>query len=275
MSAPLRCLVVDDEPLARQRLALLLAETGAEVVGEASGGREALEVVAALAPDVLFLDVEMPGLDGFDVVDLLPPEARPAVVFVTAFSDYAVRAFDVHAVDYLTKPVRPARLRETLERLAPPEARRRAAGALGALVAPEAAPPEAPPREASGEPAPLDRLTLAAGGKLWVLAAGDVLRFEADAKQTLAVPFPHADPTRGRLASGDLRATVDFTLDALERRLDAARFLRVHRSVLVNARGVRELVPWFSGTYRVRLADGAEVPLARRRVAAVRTLLGG
>ncbi|MEL6615783.1 MAG: response regulator, partial [Bacteroidota bacterium] len=130
----MRCLLVDDEPLARQRLRLLLGEAGdVEVVGEAANGTEALELAAALAPDVLFLDIEMPGLDGFDVVDLLDPAERPAVVFVTAFDAYAVRAFDVHAVDYLTKPVRPARLRETLARLAPPEARRTASGALDAL----------------------------------------------------------------------------------------------------------------------------------------------
>jgi two-component system LytT family response regulator len=268
MPERLRCLIVDDEPLARERLRLLLGESGApvEVVGEAATGAEALERTAALAPDVLFLDIEMPGLDGFDVVDLLDPAARPAVVFVTAYDAYAVRAFDVAAADYLTKPVRPARLRETLARLRTPADRRDADRRLDALLD---APPPAP-----GAP-PLERLTLSTGQHLWVLGADDILRFEAEQKLTVAVPFPHADPTRGRLASGRLRATVDFTLDALEARLDAARFLRVHRSVIVNARAVRELVPWFSGTYRIRLADGAEVPLARRRVAAVRALLGG
>ena len=263
----LRCLLVDDEPLARQRLRLLLGEAGgAEIVGEASNGTEALEQVAALRPDVLFLDVEMPGLDGFDVVDLLDPESRPAVVFVTAFDAYAVRAFDVHAVDYLTKPVRPARLRETIARLAAALGEtNRQTDVLDALLAPES----------SVNAAPLDRLTLHVGRKLWVVDADAILRFESEAKQTVAVPFPHADPTGGKLAGGALRATVDFTLDALNARLDEARFLRVHRSVMVNARGVRELVPWFSGTYKIRLADGAEVPLARRRVGAVRALLGG
>lgn len=267
MSAPLRCLVVDDEPLARERLALLLAEAGgAEVVGEAADGRAALAQVAALAPDVVFLDVEMPGLGGFDVVDLLPPARWPAVVFVTAFDAYAVRAFDVSAVDYLTKPVQAARLRQTLDRLR---------AALSAETpAPE--PPAGGPSERDAD-APvavrpsaerLDRLTLSVGRRLVVVPAGDVARFEAEDKTTLAHPFPGAG-LAGR------PGTVEFTLDALGARLDGRQFVRVHRSVLVNVRAVRELVPWFSGTYRVRLVDGAEVPLARRRVSEIRALLGG
>lgn len=260
---PLTCLIVDDEPLARGRLSLLLRESGAEVVGEASNGAESLERVGALRPDVLFLDIEMPGLDGFDVVDLLDPATRPAIVFVTAFDTYAVRAFDVHAVDYLTKPVRPARLKTALDRLADAAGRANAARRIDAMLDDAAASP--PPAESG---AALDVLTLKAGRKLWVLAAGDIARFEADSKITLAHPFP------GR-APGDRPGVVEFTLDALESRLDARTFVRVHRSVLVNVRAIRELVPWFSGTYRVRLSDGSEVPLARRRVASVRALLGG
>jgi len=269
---PLRCLIADDEPLARARLALLLGEAGGtEVVGEAANGTEALEKAAALRPDVLFLDVEMPGLDGFDVVDLMDPDDRPAVVFVTAFDAYAVRAFDVNAVDYLTKPVRPARLRQTLDRLFDQAARADAHHRLNTLldmpgVGPTgfepAAAPESPPT------APLDRLTLQAGRRLWVVAAADVVRVEADAKATVAYPAPGRTP-------GDRPGLVDFTLDALEARLDPRQFVRVHRGVLVNVAAVRELVPWFSGTYRLRLLDGTEVPLARRRVPAVRALLGG
>ncbi len=262
---PLRCRVVDDEPLARARLALRLRDAGgAEVVGEAANGTEALEKVSALQPDVLFVDVEMPGLDGFDVVDLLDPDGRPAVVFVTAFDAYAVRAFDVHAVDYLTKPVRPARLRQTLDRLHDAAERAAARHRLDALL--EA--PQVGPAGFDPAAAPLDRLTLQSGRRLWVVAADDVVRFEADEKATVAHPVPGT-------AAGDRAGLVDVTRDALEVRLDGRRVVRVHRSVLVNVRAVRELVPWFSGTYRLKLADGAEVPLARRRVAAVRALLGG
>ena len=264
MSPPLRCLVVDDEPLARERLALLLAEAGGvEVVGEAADGRAALEQIAALTPDVVFLDIEMPGLGGFDVVDLLDPADRPAVVFVTAFDAYAVRAFDVHAVDYLTKPVRAARLRQALDRLREASAREAAVARLGTLVDEPTTP------TASGsDDAPLDRLTLSVGRRLVVVPAREVARVEAEDKVTVAHPFPGAG-----LAGKP--GTVDFTLDQLGARLDDRLFVRVHRSVLVNVRAVRELVPWFSGTYRVRLVDGAEVPLARRRVAEVRALLGG
>ena len=260
---PLRCLIVDDEPLARERMALLLRESGAEVVGAASNGTEALEQAAKLNPDVLFLDIEMPGLDGFDVVDLLDPETRPAIVFVTAFDAYAVRAFEVHAVDYLTKPVRPARLKATLDRLASSTQRARASTQIDALLDGELAPPPRPP-----ESTPLDRLTLQSGRRLWVVATGDIARSEAESKTTMVYPFPEVTP-------GDRPGLVDFTLDALEARLDARQFVRVHRSVLVNVTAIRELVPWFSGTYRVRLSDGAEVPLARRRVATVRSILGG
>lgn len=258
----LRALIVDDEPLARERLRLLLAEAGGvAVVGEAHGGAAALERIAALAPDVVFLDIEMPGLGGFDVVELLDAAQRPAVVFVTAFDAYAVRAFDVHAVDYLTKPVRAARLRETLDRL---QADRAAADRrLGAFLDADWA--GAPAAERQAEP-PLERVTLAAGRRLRVVPVRDVARFEALDKVTVAVPF-------GGPGGARLHPTVDFTLDALGARLPG--FLRVHRAHLVNADAVRELVPWFSGTYRVRLADGDEVPLARRRVAAVRALLGG
>lgn len=257
----LRALIVDDEPLARERLRLLLAEAGGlAVVGEASDGASALEQIAALAPDVVFLDIEMPGLGGFDVVELLDVARRPAVVFVTAFDAYAVRAFDVHAVDYLTKPVRAARLRETLARL---QADRSAAGRrLDAFLDADWA-----DAERLAEP-PLERVTLAAGRRLRVVPVRDIARFEALDKVTVAVPVRAPDATGARL-----HPTVDFTLDALGARLPG--FLRVHRAHLVNADVVRELVPWFSGTYRVRLAGGDEVPLARRRVAAVRALLGG
>ncbi|MEO0556601.1 MAG: response regulator [Bacteroidota bacterium] len=261
---PLRCLIVDDEPLARERMDLLLRESGANVVGSASNGTEALEQVAVLRPDVLFLDIEMPGLDGFDVVDLLDPETRPAIVFVTAFDAYAVRAFDVHAIDYLTKPVRPARLKTALDRLASSTQRARAAEQIEAMLDSELAPVEPPTPDTPS----LDRLTLQAGRRLWVVATQDIARIEAESKTTMAYPFPGVTP-------GDRPGLVDFTLDALEARLDPRQFVRVHRSVLVNVRAVRELVPWFSGTYRVRLSDGADVPLARRRVAAVRALLGG
>ncbi len=250
----IRAVIVDDEPLARERLRRLLAESGTavEIVAEAGDGERAVELAAELAPDVMFLDIQMPVLDGFDVVELLPLP-RPHIVFVTAFDHHAVRAFEVHALDYLTKPVRLARLKDTLARLSDVWARRAAAAGIGALI---------DERRAAPAPQPLKRITVHAGRKLRVAGLEEVRWFEACEKTVMAHLIGGSYP-------------VDFTLDALEERLDAGMFIRVHRSYLVNAGQVRELVPWFAGGYVLRLADGAEVPVARRRVRGVRRLLGG
>lgn len=246
----LRAILADDEPLARERLRALLqdAEADVEIVGEASSGKEAVTLVHDLRPDVLFLDVQMPVLDGFDVLDLLAPP-RPHVVFVTAFDEYAVRAFEEHALDYLTKPVRLERLERTLRRATDLIETRQTDPALDAL-------------SAARVHEPLARLALQTGRSLRIVAPEDVTHFEAQEKVVLA----YLD---GKTYS------VDFTLHVLEERLDAAQFLRVHRAFLINVEAIRELVPWFSGTYQVKLDGGATVPLARRRVKTVKQLLRG
>lgn len=251
---PIRAIIVDDEPLARERLRRLLAEsdTAIEIVAEAGDGGRAVELAVELAPDVMFLDIQMPALDGFDVVELLPTP-RPHIVFVTAFDHHALRAFEVHALDYLTKPVRLGRLKDTLARLSDAGARRTAAVGIGALIDERRAAPAA---------RPLRRITVRAGRRLRVAGLEEVRWFEACEKTVMAHLVGGAYP-------------VDFTLDSLEERLDAGTFIRVHRSYLVNASLVRELVPWFAGGYVLRLVDGAEVPVARRRVRSVRGLLGG
>jgi DNA-binding LytR/AlgR family response regulator len=267
----LRAVLVDDEPLARERLALLLdeAETPVEVVAEAGAGTTAAEQIRETAPDVVFLDIQMPMLDGFDVLDLLP-EPRPHIVFVTAHEEHALDAFDVHAADYLTKPVRLSRLEDTLQHLARLHGGEQTGGAHGDTSAPpHDDPSNGASDDASDEPddaAPLKRLTASVGNRLRVLDPDDVRYFEADDK----LVFAH-------LADGT-KHVVDFTLKALTERLNAASagpvFLRTHRAYLVNLGYVHELVPWFSGTYRLRLQDGTDVPVARRRVARVKRLLG-
>ena len=252
----LRAVLVDDEPLARERLHALLQdaarETGVpvEVVGEAENGRRAVPLIHEAQPDVVFLDVQMPGLDGFDTLDLLA-HPRPHVVFVTAYDEHAVRAFEVHALDYLTKPVRTARLAATLRRIAAlrdqPDPAQRAFE---------------DEREREQEAAPLRRLALPAGRRLRVVELGEVCYFEAREKMVFA-----------RVAGRD--HPVDFTLQALEKRLAEESFCRVHRAFLVNVGAVRELVPWVGETYQVRLEGGAEVPVSRRRLSAVRALLSG
>ena len=252
-----RAVLVDDEPLALERLSSLLAEVApdVEVVGTAGGGRDAVPLVHDVRPDVVFLDVAMPVLDGFDVVDLLAPP-RPQVVFVTAYDDHAVRAFEVWALDYLTKPVSPerlaaavARVRQSAERGGPGDSGS-GDGGLDAL-------------RASRADAPLARLTVQVGRRLRVVDPDDVPYFEARDKLVYA------------RVEGGAEHPVGFTLDELERRLDPARFVRAHRAFLVHAGHVRELVPWFGGAYRLRLAGGAEVPVSRRRLRAVKAALGG
>jgi two-component system, LytTR family, response regulator len=245
----LRCLIVDDEPLASERLRALLAEAEVEmdVIGEAGSGQAAVELVRKAAPDIVFLDVQMPGLNGFDVVEALKPP-RPQVVFVTAFDEYALRAFEVHAVDYLTKPVRLQRLNETLRLLRDREEVVRRARALDALAD-------------AHRQQPLRRVIAQAGRKLRVIPLEEVRWFEARDKLVLA----HA---------GEGAYPVSFTLDDLGERLDPAQFIRLHRSHIVNAGAIRELVPWFSGTYAVLLHDGTRLEVARRRVAEVKARLG-
>jgi len=242
----MRCVLVDDETPARERLRDLLSQAAVEatVVGEAGSGKDAVTLIHESRPDVVFLDVQMPVIDGFEVVQLLAPP-RPHVVFVTAYDEHALRAFEVHALDYLTKPVRLERLNRTLEHLA----------RLGTP------PPDSPALDRLGGDRQLQRLTVHVGSRLQVIPVAGVRYFEADGKAVFA-----------HLKEGRFRTS--FGLDEIEARLDPTRFLRIHRSYLVNAAVVRELVPWFSGTYQLKLDDGRELPVARRRIGRVKQALG-
>jgi len=250
---PVRCLLVDDEPLARDRLRALLdeADTDVEILAEAEGGKEAVSLIHEHEPDVVFLDVQMPVLDGFDVVDLLPDRGRdrPHIVFVTAYDEYAIQAFEVHALDYVTKPVRLDRLNETLDRVVEAPTDEESAGRepLDAL------------REARQDQT-LKRLTVHVGSRLRVVALDAVRWIEADE----GFVFAH---TR------DGRYRTDFILDELEERLPATDFVRTHRSVIVNLDAAYEFVPEPAGTATLRLKDGTEVKVARRRTEEVKAAL--
>ena len=252
--APLRVLIVDDEPLARLRLRRLLGEVGGvEVVGEAGSAAEARPLVAAAAPELLLLDIQMPGEDGFALLRSLDP--RPAVVFVTAFDQYAVRAFEENAVDYLLKPFRRERLAAALTRarqnMARPGAMSPQVEALLAALA-----------QGAGSPH-LERLTVRVGPRQLILKAEEVLWFGAEDKLVFAAT-----------ASG--RHYVNFTLDQLERRLDPRRFARVHRAAIANLDHAAALRPGFAGTWRLQLRDEArtEVPVSRARARMLRERLG-
>jgi two-component system LytT family response regulator len=250
----LRVLIVDDEPLARARARRLLDEVGGvTVVGEAGSAPEARERVAATRPDLLLLDIQMPGEDGFALLESL--EQRPAVVFVTAFDHYAVRAFEANAADYLLKPFRRERLAESLERvrreLAQPEALSLRLAELLASVRP------------GGGPDVLERLTVRLGTRQLILKTDEVLWFGAEDKLVFA-------------ATTSARHYVNFTLDQLERRLDPRRFARVHRGAIANLDHATALRPAFAGTWRLQLDDPArtEIPVSRKRARPLRERLG-
>jgi two-component system, LytTR family, response regulator len=203
-----------------------------------------VERIVALQPDVAFLDVQMPGMDGFQVIDALAGEALPAVVFATAFDEYAVRAFQVHAVDYLLKPFDATRLRQALER-----ARQRIASS-GAAEEGERV--RRAVREASPATRPLTRLLVRTpNGAARLLPVGDVDWMEAEENYV-------------RLHAGGESYLVRGTLTSLEERLDAERFVRVHRSHIVNLESIRELHPWSHGDWRIVLHSGRELMLSRR-----------
>ncbi|MEM1449873.1 MAG: LytTR family DNA-binding domain-containing protein [Planctomycetota bacterium] len=250
MSAPLRVLCADDEPHALEALQrLVTANPSLELVASCRDGASALAQAVELEPDLMILDVRMPGATGLDVVAALPPEARPLVVFATAHDDHAVEAFDLHAVDYLLKPFDDDRFERALERArerlrseGPDAGRERLEGML----------------EERGE----DRLAIHREGQLVLVPFGDILWVEA-ADQYVRV---HLDGGGEEL----MRASMGH----MEKRLPVSEFLRVHRSAIVARRAVRGVQSATSGTGRMQLVDGTSVPVSRTRLALVRKALG-
>ena len=221
--ADIRALIVDDEALARERVRTLLAAApGVEILTECTGGREAVEAILEHQPDLVFLDVQMPDLDGFQVLEALGDDQLPAIVFVTAYDEYAIKAFDVHAIDYLLKPIEPERFRKAL-------ARATKRGLLSLL-----------------DERPIDRLVIRTRGKVSFLKPSEIDWIEADGK--------HA-----RLHAGRETYVVRHTLTRLEQRLASHNFVRVHRSAIVNMDRIKELEPWFHGEYVVTLKDGTKL----------------
>lgn len=238
-----RVLVVDDEPYARRRLSrLLAAEPDIEIVGECPDGMSAVAAVERLAPHVMFIDVKMPLMNGFEVLKHLPAVPRTRVVFVTAFDEYAVRAFEVNAVDYLVKPVDPQRLREALRRAC--EQMRQTAFADG-------------DRTDSLRPAPVPALPTA-GASIAIRVRGHVRVLAVDDIQWLRARGKHV-----RIHTLEETQLVRQPLRALLARLDPARFARIHRSIVVGMAHIREIEPGFHGDSVVVLKSGAELPLSR------------
>jgi two-component system LytT family response regulator len=237
-----RVLIVDDEEPARRKIRRLLSgETDVEIVGEATTGTEAIDAIRQLMPDLVFLDVQMPPPDGFGVIDALGRDNAPDVVFVTAFDEHALRAFEVRALDYLLKPVTQARFREALDR-----ARERLT---------------APPTTAAQQ-RPLARILVRDDTKAFLLALDRVDRIEADGNYV-------------RLHSNGRSFTVRMAIGALAGRLDADQFLRISRSAIVRLDAIKELHPWFHGDYHVVMTDGSRLTWTRRYRAAAMPELGG
>ena len=254
--AELRALIVDDEPLVREGLRDYLAdEPGIAVAGECANGLEALAVLERAAPpvDVVFLDVQMPELDGLELARALLPDG-PAIVFVTAFSEHAIRAFELNAVDYLLKPFDRERLRGALDRVRSRQASRAQAELAERLTVVL--------DELRRERGYADRLLVKHDGRIRFVPVADLEWVEA------------ADNYVRLHARGE-RHLLRETIRSLEGRLDPARFARVHRSAIVNLARVRELQPTFNGEYAILLDSGAKLTLSRSYRDAVRARLGG
>jgi two-component system LytT family response regulator len=245
---PRRVLIVDDEEPARRLLAeYLRAHPAWCIVAQAKNGLEALQLVKQHQPDLLLLDVQMPKLDGFEVLGLLAPEI--AVIFTTAFDEYAVRAFEVHAVDYLLKPFSAERLAQALARAEKRFGERRS------LAAPELA------RAARSPGSYLERLVIRDGAEIRIIAAA-------------AIDFVRGQDDYIEVFHDARSSLTQQTLQSLEASLDPRHFVRVHRSYLLNVSRVVRIEPWGQGSKMAVLKDGATVPVSRSGETRLRTALG-
>jgi two-component system, LytTR family, response regulator len=254
----IRTLLVDDETLAIQGLELRLAPfDDVEIVGRASNGREAIRAIRTEKPDLVFLDIQMPGFDGFSVVGALADVEPPLFVFVTAFGQHALRAFEAQAVDYLMKPVEPERLATTLERVRKILAERGAAEEAGRLAARLA---EVDPE--SAEPGP-QAAAAAAGADRFervinVKDQGQIFRVDVGSIEKIDAAGDYMCVT-----TADQTLILRETMKDLERRLDPRKFQRVHRSTIVNLDNVKQVRPHTNGECFLTLASGATVKVSR------------
>ena len=252
MSGKIKTLIVDDEPLARRNLRLLLAkDPQIEILDECRNGREAVKAINTFSPDLIFLDIQMPEMDGFDVLANVGPDQIQAIIFVTAFDQYALKAFDVHALDYLLKPFDDERFAHALTRAkAQIEAREvnRLSKRLIALLEERESERNAP---APGK----GYLT-----RVMIKAAGRVVLLKVD-----EIDFIEADGNYAKLHVGKKAHLLREKMNDLEGQLDPARFVRIHRSVIVNLDRIKEMHPHFNGDYIVLLEDGRQLRLSRTR----------
>lgn len=254
----MRVIIVDDEPLARDRLRAMLAkEPEVEVIAECSDGREALNAIRRENPDVVFLDIQMPEMDGFEVLDHLKEGQVPQIIFVTAFDEFAVKAFEVHALDYLLKPFDRDRLKQALSRVKSglnTEASADLNKKLSALL--ESLSPEKKAARAS------ERMAVKLDGRVIFL-------------RPLEIEWIEAQDNYIKLHVGREAHLVRDTLSSFEVRLDPRRFVRIGRSIIVNIDRVREMQPMFHGEYIVILNDGTKLTVSRGYKDNLQKYIGG
>ncbi len=242
----MRTILIDDERLARKEMrSMLEAHSDIEVIGECGNADEAVQMIHDQKPDLIFLDIQMPGRSGFEMLEML--EYLPKVIFVTAFDAYAIRAFEVNALDYLLKPVENERLAEAL---------RKAADESENPI-----PQEMPQGQHQEEVLdPEDRIFLRDGEKCWFVPLKDVRMFESEGNY-VRVYFDRFKPL------------ILKSLNNLEKRLDERRFFRINRKYIVNLREIAHIEPWFNGGLKIRLHNGEELEVSRRQSAKFKDLL--
>jgi len=238
----IRALIVDDEPLARDRIREMLKEhPEIEVIGEARNGREAIDSIVNHHPDLVFLDVQMPDLDGFDVLQNLDVEKLPLIIFVTAYDQHALRAFDVHAIDYLTKPFDRKRFAEAVDQ---------AKVYMKGAKEPDTARILSMLQELRASDRYLERFAIKNGEKVFFVRAEDVDAIEAQGNYV-------------RLSLANSSHLLRDTLNNIESQINPRRFVRIHRRTIVNIDRVKEVQTWARGEYRVVLFTGAHYTLSR------------
>lgn len=259
---PIRAMIVDDEPLARASIRLLLREEREiEIVAEAGSGSEAVELIQQHRPDLLFLDIQMPGMNGFEVLERIDTAGIPAIIFVTAFDQYALRAFEVHALDYLLKPFDDARfekaLRQAKTQIEQREINQLSQKLFALLEDREGKPAQEQRAERSRY---LTRLMIKSASRIFFLKVEEI-------------DWIGAEDYYVKLHVGRKSHLLRETMNELEAKLDPEKFLRIHRSSIVNLDRVKEMHAHFNGDYVVLLDDGTELKLSRSRREQLQSLL--
>jgi DNA-binding LytR/AlgR family response regulator len=245
----LRTLIVDDEAPARERLRKLLAQNDlVELIGEAEDGIKAVEMIEKKSPDLVLLDIQMPRLDGFGVIKML--QNPPLIIFVTAYDEYAIKAFEVNALDYLLKPFTKVRLERAIERAYQEFSKRTDFSAkLDSLF-----------QTLKEQPRYLERIAVRKGGRIFVINVANVDWIGSEG----GLIFIHTK---------EEKYITNYTLEELESRLNPNMFFRAHRSAIVNLTKIKEIIPWFAGSHRIRLTNGVEVDLSRGQAKELRKII--